>query len=72
MLASASNGNPVVGGVIVLAFAVVVLVLLARDRRRAPHLPCRVCGGRGVRSSWRRDAFGPCLKCNGRPRQRRL
>lgn len=70
-LASASDGNPVVGGVIVFALAVLVLISLARDRRRAPNLPCRACGGRGVRSSWRSDATGPCRKCNGKPRQRR-
>jgi hypothetical protein len=70
-LASASDGNPVIGGVIVLAFAVVVFVWWARDRARAPFVPCRSCRGRGVRSGVRGDAFGPCPRCKGKPSRRR-
>jgi hypothetical protein len=71
MLASGSASDQVMGGLWVLAGIVLLLVLLARDRRRAPNLPCRACGGRGVRSAWRANASGPCPKCNGKPRQRR-
>jgi hypothetical protein len=70
VLASASDGNPVVGGVIVFGVALFFLAWWLRDRARAPFVPCRSCGGRGVRSSVRGDAFGPCPKCNGKPRRR--
>lgn len=72
MIAAASEGNPVIGGLMVAVAVVVVLCVLARDRRRAPNLPCRRCRGRGVRSSFRSDASGPCPHCGGKSRQRRI
>lgn len=72
MLAADSSGGGIRGHLVLLALAVFFLSSYLRDRRKAPHLPCRACGGRGRRDSdWRDGAWGPCPSCGGSGRRPR-
>lgn len=72
MLAGPDTTDQVMGFLWLLAFALIVLAVYAKDRKRAPFVPCRRCGGGGARSWFRASARGVCPKCGGKPSRRRF
>ncbi|TYB47792.1 hypothetical protein [Actinomadura chibensis] len=72
VLADASEGSPVTGGLLFLLIVVGLLIWWRFDVRTRPWLPCRTCHGRARHPSiFRADAWGECPTCDGTGRRPR-